>query len=185
MSLDWGEHLPSILAWGSAVLTGLFAVLGVWISNRSSLKQLVVRLEHEADRDAREAVRQRLEELYALVGLWSNELVTHYLPYLKVMDGELTYNQALEITIRREIPVDSVRMFTLAELYFPSAQGALGILVCTRDKAARIHDEFKENYKADGRPSAAAASVLRSVLQEFNSAVDAYKAELATYAKNV
>ncbi len=36
-------HLSSILAWGSALLTGLFAVLGVWISNRSSLRQLEVR----------------------------------------------------------------------------------------------------------------------------------------------
>ena len=78
-------HLSSILAWGSALLTGLFAVLGVWISNRSSLRQLEVRLQHEADRDAREALRQRLEELYALVGRWSNELVTH--PLLAVLES--------------------------------------------------------------------------------------------------
>jgi hypothetical protein len=185
MNLDWDKHLPSFLAWGGALLTGLFAVLGVWISNRSSLKQLTVRLQHEADRDARQALRQRLEELYSLVGSWSNELVTHYMPYLRVMDGVLTYNQALDITIKRGVQVDSVRMFTLAELYFPSTQGALGALMLTRDKAARIHDEFKENHKVDGLPNASAASALRSVLREFSATVDDYKAELATYAKNV
>lgn len=178
-------HLSSILAWGSALLTGLFAVVGVWISNRSSLKQLEVRLQHEADRDAREALRQRLEELYALVGRWSNELVTHYLPYLKVMDGELTYNQALDITLQRGVPVDSIRMFTLAELYFPSALGALSALVSSRDRAAEIHAAFKEQYKTNGEPSAAAADALRSVLKQFNAAVEAYKAELAVYARSV
>lgn len=178
-------HLSSILAWGSALLTGLFAVLGVWISNRSSLKQLEVRLQHEADRDAREALRQRLEELYALVGRWSIEVVTHYFPYLRVMDGELTYNQALDITNQRGVTVDSVRMFTLAELYFPSAQGALGILVSSRDQAAEIHSVFKEQYKANGQPSAAAAYELRSVLKQFDAAVATYKAELAMYARSV
>jgi hypothetical protein len=183
--MDWDKHLPSILAWGGALLTGLFAVLGVWISNRSSIKQLKLRLQHERDRDARDALRQRVEELYTLISTWSNELVTHYLPYLRVMDGELTYNQALDITIKRGAPVDSMRMFTLAELYFPSTQGRLAALMFTRDKAAQIQNDFKEIYKTNGQASATAAEALRLALQEFDSAIKAYKLELSAYAKDL
>lgn len=55
----------------------------------------------------------------------------------------------------------------------------------TRDKAMRIHDDFKECYRVDGQSSASAAGGLRTVLREFSAAVDNYKIELAAYAKNV
>jgi hypothetical protein len=183
--MDWNKHLPSILAWGGSLLTGVFTLLGVWLANRSSYKQLTEKLRHESARETREILRQRLEELYTLIGQWSNELSTHYLPYLKVMDGELSYNDALDITLRGNSRVDANRMFTLAELYFPGAHDALEVLISCRDKAASLHSDFKEQYRIAGEPSQKHAKLLRRLLGEFDRAVEHYRRELAAYAKNV
>jgi hypothetical protein len=142
MVMDWDKHLPSILAWGGAVVTGIFTLLGVWFANRNSIEQLTVKLQHEWARESRESLRARLEELYSLVGRWAAEVVIHHVTYRKVMDGELTYNQALDLTLKNKSSVDANRMFTLAELYFPSAHGALQELKELRDDAAAIQSSF-------------------------------------------
>jgi hypothetical protein len=55
----------------------------------------------------------------------------------------------------------------------------------TRDKAAQIQNDFKEIYKTNGQASATAAEALRLALQEFDSAIKAYKLELSAYAKDL
>lgn len=167
------------------MVTGVFTLLGVWIANRGSAKQLSVRLHHESERENREALRARLEELYSLVGRWGNELGSHYLPYIRVMDGELTYDQALDISIERRSTIDSDRMLTLAQLYFPSAHGALQTIMKYRDEASEIHANFRHAYKADGQPSRGHAEALSAVLQKFGDAIHGYRKELAQYAKHL
>jgi hypothetical protein len=184
-SVDWDKHLPSILAWGGSVVTGIFTLLGVWFANRSSVKQLTVKLQHESDRESREALRTRLEELYSLVSRWAGQLVVHHATYRKVMEGELSYNDALNITINSKSLVDANRMFTLAELYFPSAHGALQEIKALRDEASSIQEDFKHAYKRDGQPSIGHARALNPVLDNFNLAISKYLAELSAHAKDV
>lgn len=183
--MNWNTHLPSILAWGGSVVTGIFTLLGAWLANRSSLKQLTVKLENDAEGERREALRVRLEELYSLVGLWADEAVIYHTTYRKVMDGEITYNQALDLTINNERKVDANRMFTLAELYFPAAHNALGELKKLRDEASSVQSSFKAGYKRDGRPSKAHSLALTSVLERFNSAIDFYQKQLSAHAKDI
>lgn len=177
--------MPSILAWGGSVVTGLFTLLGVWLANKNSLKQLTVKLQHESEKERNDALRARLEELYCLVDLWAKEMMKHHITYRKVMDGDLTYNQALDLTISNKSTLDSTRLFMLAELYFPSARTALEELKELRDKASSVQENFKQHYKRDGQPSAEHAKSLTALLQRFDDAIDKYQAELAKYAKNI
>lgn len=183
--MDWDKHLPTIFAWGGSVVTGVFTLLGVWFANRSSIKQLTVKLQHESERGSRESLRTRLEELYSLVGRWAGEAVIHHVTYRKVMEGELTYNQALDLTLKNKSSVDANRMFTLAELYFPSAHGALQKLKELRDDAAAIQSSFKQSYKQYGEPSREHANALTDVLAKFSAAIAKYQAELSAHAKDV
>jgi hypothetical protein len=183
--VDWDKHLPSVLAWGGAVVTGAFTLLGVWLANRSSLRQLTVKLQHETDRERREALRARLEELYTLVDKWAGELVTHHVTYRKVMEGELTYNEALDFTIRHKPELDVARMFTLAELYFPSAHVELAEIKTLRDKASAVQSSFKQKYKEDGQPSKVHADALTQVLEKLNVAFHKYQRALSGHAKDV
>lgn len=183
--MDWDKHLPSILAWGGSVVTGIFTLLGVWLANRSSLKQLTVKLAHEADREHKEAIRSCLEELYTSIEGWAGHLVIHHITYRKVMEGDLTYNQALDVTLKSEKTLDAKRIFTLADLYFPTAQKALQELKELRDQAAAIQGSFKEAYKQNGATSEQHARAITEVLERFNVAVANYKAALAAYAQDV
>lgn len=101
------------------------------------------------------------------------------------MEGDLTYNQALDITLKNANSLDAKRMFTLAELYFPSAHEALQELKELRDQAASIQSSFKEAYKQGGATSSQHATAITKVLERFNSAVTNYKAALAAYAQDV
>lgn len=183
--MDWDKHLPSILAWGGSVVTGMFTLLGVWLANQSSLRQLKVKLAHEVDREHKEVIRSRLEELYSLIEDWAGYLVVHHITYRKVMVGDLTYNQALDITIKSEKTLDANRMFTLADLYFPTAHKALQELKELRDRAAAVQSDFKEAYRKSGATSQQHAKAITDVLERFNVAVADYKAALTKYAQDV
>lgn len=180
--MDFVEHLPTILAWAGSIITGLFTLLGVWFANRSNLRQLEAKLRHEIDKDRRDLHRARLEELYSLVDRWAGEMVIHHVTYRRVMDGQLTYNQALELTIANDATVDAARMFTLAELYFPSARAALDRLKVLRDEASSIQAEFKQLHRRSGDTSHQHAERLTHVLECFSVAVDEYQRALAAQA---
>jgi hypothetical protein len=182
--VDWDKHLPSILAWGGSVVTGVFTLLGVWLANRSSLRQLKEKLDHETTKEKRELQRAKLEELYSLVARWSGEIVIHHVTYRKVMEGELSYNQALDITINGS-PVDAHRMFTLAELYFPGAHDALQRMKKLHEDAAAIQGSFKAAYKQGETTSDRHADLLTEVLKEFSAAVDEYQRRPSAYAATV
>ena len=182
--MDWDKYLPFILTWGVSVVTGVFALLGGWLVHRSNLKQLTVKLAHENDKERREVQRARLEELYSLIDRWADKVVMYYATYHKVMKGDLTYNQALDFTIGAP-PVDFNRMFTIAELYFPSAHDVLQELKELRDNAASIESSFKEAYKQGQATSEKHANLLTSVLERCNTAVNKYQRALAAHAKDV
>jgi hypothetical protein len=100
------------------------------------------------------------------------------------MDGELTYNQALDITIANKAGIDSHRLFTLAELYFPSAHGSLDDLKSVRDELARLQTDFKEQYRLNGAPSQEHSEAMTLLLQRFDRTARKYQAELTAYARN-
>lgn len=184
--MDWDTHLPSILAWGGSVVTGIFTLLGVWFANKNSLKQLSIKLTHESDKERNEAQRSRLEELYSLVDRWAGQVVIHHVTYRKVMEGELTYDQALDFTIQhRDNQIDAARMFTLADLYFPSAHEELQELKDLRDRAAAIQSSFKEAYKQGEITSRQHAEMLSKLLERFSVVIRNYKMALAEHATNV
>lgn len=80
--MDWDKHLPSLLAWGGAVVTGFFTVLSAFLASKASTKQLSLRLRHENEKERLEARRERLEELYSLVTRWSKEFFNFYVPFM-------------------------------------------------------------------------------------------------------
>jgi len=119
--------------------------------------------------------RERGEELYLLSEAYFNALTTHYLPYLRVMQGELMYNQALDITIAQVNGQHDFRRFEmLVHLYFPALTGALQTVLAARDHANTILSAHKAAYKQgdiDGseyaRPLQRALAALVATCEEF------------------
>ncbi len=183
--MDWDKSVPSILVIAGSLVTGLLALLGGWLANRSNLRQLDRRLHHEQVSEKREVLRARLEELYSLVSQWAGDMVTHHMTYQRVMVGELSYNQALDLTITSKQHGDANRLFTLAELYFPLARQTLEKLKELRDEASRIQSSFKGEYKQGNLTSQRHSKALSDVLTRFNAAIREYQDALAAYATDV
>lgn len=185
MPLTVNDLIP-FAAVGAAAVTALSTVAGVRLANEAAERQLKLRLQHQDDKDQKEALRNRLEELYQLIGVWAGKSVIHHTIYRRVMDGQLTYNQALDITINSE-SFNSARLFTLAELYFPNSHELLEKIKNIRDELSDIQHEYKEQYREIG-PEAEGkkySKLLTIKLMEFNEAIDQYKASLASYARKV
>ena len=169
-----------------ALTSGGFALLGSWLSSRSSVRQQHTRFDHEKLMRQDELRLTRLEELYSLADKWGNVVVYHNLLYRRAMDGDLSYNQVLDIIINSsDSNFDACRMTTLAHLYFPESHQALTKVMQARDDAAQIQTLFKEQYKQDGRPNKKHSNQLTNVLGEFDNALEQYKKELTKYAVQV
>lgn len=140
----------------TAILTSIITLLGVWLTNWASYKRLKLQLEHDRDIKREELIRDRLEELYTASKKYLNTLCSYYLPYRQVMKGELTFNQALEVTIQtgEKVSYDPGRVTMLIHMYFPEIQPAFDEIMQVRDELNEVLFGYKEQYKqgdTDGR----------------------------------
>jgi hypothetical protein len=183
--MDWDKNFPSILAWGGAIVTGFFAVLSASLASRASTKQLSLKLRHENERDRLEARRERLEELYSLVTRLAKEMLNFFLPFMSVMKGDLTYDQAHDMSAANRISLDSDRLFTLAELYFHSGHDRLLDVKSRADEVSRINSDFKRLYKTGVTESPEHLKQMLDTLTRFDNAINGYKIVLRGYASDL
>jgi len=151
------EILNLIKSVPSAMWTGMvgtligssLTVVGVFLTNRSNNKRLVTQLQHENSIRKQDIQRERLEELYVESKKYLNSLGSHYLPYKKVMKGELTFNQALDLTIEScsKMDYDPHIVTMIIDLYFPELQQPLDKIMKIRELLNQIVDGYKEQYK--------------------------------------
>ncbi len=59
------------------------------------------------------------------------------------MKGDITYNQALDLSIDRKNAIDVDRLFTLAELYFDGGHERLDEIRQILKKVNSVNEEFK------------------------------------------
>ena len=133
----------------TAILGALIALVSVYLTNRSNTRRLKLQFELERATKEKEFIRDKLEELYLLHEAWLNALATSNLPFLSVMKGEITYNQALDMFIEnnRTRTVDFKRLEMLVDLYFPDIKPAFNRLSVARDGVNNIRFEHKRQYK--------------------------------------
>ncbi len=161
--------------------------MSVWLSNRASANRLSLQLAHERDLKSQEARRVRVEELYLLASAWIIAVLTYSLPYLRVMKGDLSYNQALDITNSTGAGsgVDFKRLEMLIHIYFSELRGTFAALLEVRDRTNSILSAHRENYRQGEingtqfvAPLLAAQAAFESVGESFKSAVIAREREI-------
>jgi hypothetical protein len=125
------------------------ALVTFYLTDRSNTRRLKLQFHLERESKEREFIKDKLEELYLLHEAWVNALATSYLPVLKVMKGEITYNQALDMFIEdnKARQVDFKRLQMLIDLYFPAIKPAFEKLSAARDRTNEIKAAHKREYK--------------------------------------
>jgi hypothetical protein len=132
-----------------AAIGGMLALVGVFVSNRSSETRLKFQTEHDSRQKKRDLLLERGEELYVLTDKWLNYLFGHSLNILSVMQGKLTYNQCLDLEIEagKNISMNFARIQLLIDIYFPSSRKAYDTILEERDKINTIEASHKRAYK--------------------------------------
>lgn len=132
-----------IIAFLTAILTILGSgVVAAWISHR-----LV------KDKEELFYKRRKLEELYKCIERYTTLLFSMNYMWIKVMDGELSYNQGLDLQINdrgKEEKHHLPEIDMLINLYFPDFRSTYEDFIERRDVLNRMHGDFRDVYKIKG-----------------------------------
>ncbi|NWB91607.1 hypothetical protein [Pseudomonas agarici] len=136
----------------SGVIFGsLLTIFGVWLTNRAHTKRLKHQLEHEQRVEGKKIKKERLEELYVLVGKWGIKFFSDYANLSLVMKGEVTYNKYLEDFLKEDkSDVDFHRIQMIVDIYGAEIQGVYKEVLGRRYVISAIQSNFKEAYRTDG-----------------------------------
>jgi len=163
-------------ALGSVVITAVVTLLAVYVANRGNMNRMLLQFKHEKSTRRSEQLRQKLEEVYVLTEKFVTQLSIHWMLYMQVMDGGLTYNQALDIGNDRKVdaPVYD-RLEMLVDLYFPELHESFAEIIQHRDAANKILAEHKRNYKAGDFDGNCYVKPMRDILLGVDTAVKRFK----------
>ncbi len=164
------------VAFVTAILTSMLMLIGVWLTNNSNNQRLKIQLEHERRIRDEELTRDRLEELYVLSNKYLGTLVSHYLPFRMVMKGEITFNQALDMTIENcsRNDYEPHRVTMLINMYFPEIKPEFDQLMEIRGKLNSIIDGYKEQYKLGDTDGSRWLEVFQPLLDRLGKLADGF-----------
>ncbi len=99
--------------------------------------------------------RQKIEELYLSAAKWLREVDNHYLVYLRVAKGQLTYNQALDSSLKESGTAKDtgelhLKMQMNIAMYEPSLMTCLRSLEREQRKLNRIIFKIRDLYAEIG-----------------------------------
>lgn len=146
------QQVPAA-AWSAivaAILTSGIAFLGVSYTNRENRKRMVSQHEHERSLQKDELVRERAEELYVIVKKWCSAMISDYFPYVRVMRGQFSYNDALDMTLAsgEKQKYDPDRMHMICEIYFPNLSQPINDLLELNCELHDFRNIFKNKYES-------------------------------------
>lgn len=137
------------VAFGGVLVGSIFTLIGAWVTNRANNQRLQIKFKYENKIRQEIILREKLEDLYLVSHKYFNTLLSHQLPYRQVMEGELTFNQALDLVIELGAKKDfePQRVTMLIHMYFPELKNDYNKILKIRDNLAAITNGYKEQYK--------------------------------------
>jgi hypothetical protein len=132
-------------------------------------------------REEREFRRKKIEELYLAVHGFCMTFISHHLVWPRVMLGDMTYNEALDIQLKKSADLDTRNYETatmLINIYFPGLRERLAAILKSRDATNAIHGQFRKSYVELGPDSSQ-----RIFVNPFNDAIKKFEAEHELFNK--
>lgn len=179
-----------VAAWSAiftAALTSSVAYIGVSYTNKENTKRLSAQHEHERQLRRDEVRREKAEELYVSVKKFCNAMVSDHFPYVRVMKGEFSYNDALDLTLSssEKNGYDAQRIHMIIDIYFSDISSELTALVEINGKALDIRESFKHQYNNGVHCCNDTAKTYSSAIQSVSSAASKFEKIVLSSIKNV
>ena len=171
----------------AAALTATVTLLAVHLANRGNLSRLTLQLQHEVESRRKELYQKKLEELYVLASVYGKSLASHYFPYLTAMEGRISYNEALDMTVDKlaDLGHDFDRLEMLVNVYFPSIEEVFVRLLECRSRANEIVGAFKSEYQRGRIQDAKAANRLLRAMTDIETQSRELKAAISSMSKEI
>lgn len=134
--------------------------------------------------------RKKLEELYKCIDQYTTLLFRMNHMWLKVMDGELDFNQGLDLQIESNNDDDKLylpEIDMLINLYFPNFLPTYRDFIERRNSVNILYANFKETYKLKG-PTVDYSNICKEfskALLEIDNASKTLLEEVAKYAQKL
>jgi len=163
----------------------LVSIIAVALQNRHSYKltELQQKTDQKLQREERD--RERLTDLYLNITGYFSGLVTHYMPCMMVMRGEIDYNQALDLTVemtsKSKFNPDKVHF--LSRIYYPTLVPEFERILRHREALNAIVAEHKEEYKAGINNGQAHLDKMAPILKQLTDDTDAFELSITEYAR--
>lgn len=171
------------IAFSTAILTSSLTLIGVRYTNKANNERLRIQLAHEHKLKRDELLRSRLEEIYVESRRYMNSLVTHFLPYRRVMEGELTYNQALDLTLERSYVHSPERVSLIMDMYFPELRESFIKVESCLEKTNQIKHSYKLQYKQGDTSGEKWLPIFQEALIQLSDAASGFEKHVASIAK--
>ena len=95
-------------------------------------------------------IRQKLEDLHLALHRYATSMSSSFLPFLRAMEGGISYNQALDLLIKEAEGSDKDAYPTVERLigiYFPDLESEMKVILASRHKLNQIKESFKQDYE--------------------------------------
>jgi len=170
----------------AGILIGaIISIFGVWLTNRSNINQLRMQLVHERASRAEDTKKERLEELYILVGHWLNRIFGNYISLSMVMQGKLDYNQHLDQVIKsgNKQGHDFNRLEMIIDVYAHALKPAYEKVLEAISELNEVSLEHKHAYEQGNIDGDKFLKPYTSAQLKVESLGEVLKKEIAEYAK--
>lgn len=167
------------------IVGSIFTILGVYLTNRSNLKNLRVQLGHEKEFRRTEVRRERLEDLYSFVSEWNKAMLSHFLEAKLALEGHVDYNEYLDRLIRMEKPKGNLeRIELITDAYAVEQLATLKEANKYRDAMNSLMQSFKVAYLR-GESGERFVDPYRKLMQAFNEKCELLKTGIAAKLREI
>lgn len=161
--------------------SGLSGLIGAVIGASSAIGVGLLNNSHERKLQRQHIYRERLEELYILVGQWSRLRLEHFGRVISFMRGETTQDEYYNHKIKLPVNFDFSRLEMIVNMYGvvlkPSFNSLREIL-----EQMRFIEKGIEEFNAVVKKEALIEPYAQQQHQ-FNSAIELFKTEIVKVAK--
>ena len=160
--------------------------LGVLTIAASGVVSGVVTFKLNSRRDARRMRREKLEQLFLAHSAFARQLGAGWLPYISVMQGAISYNDALDMVRKPpgdDRPYDKMEM--LVAIYFPELGKELKKLLQIRDRSAESIARHKEVYKSRGPHRTPERDVLLNIMSDLDVHESEFRRQMVRVAHSL
>lgn len=152
----------------------------------SGVVSAIVTYKLNSRKDERHLLRQKLEELNLATIRFCTQLDSNFLPYISVMTGKITYNQALDIVLKSNNTDKNYDIISMiVNIYFPHLSPYLDNIHKARDEGNKIIHDFKRFYQSAGTHSQEHYQKMCEVVKLLERAESDFKKAIQEKAKKI